>query len=88
VTVAGRTVMALALTDKGTTIRCWRRSGKGEWSGPVQVVQEKSPVYAMPGGQRVSFVAQTYSPPNFVPIAWTVEGQRSIKILRVPVPAE
>ena len=30
-------------------------------------------------------VVMAYAPPNFVPIAWTVQGQKWIKFLRVPV---
>ena len=26
-----------------------------------------------------------YAPSNFVPVAWSVQGQKAIKLLRVPV---
>jgi hypothetical protein len=34
---------------------------------------------------RPELVVQAYAPPNFVPIAWSCEGQRWIKFLCVPV---
>jgi hypothetical protein len=87
IAVAGdRTVMVFSAQDNATAINCWRRSAGGPWSGPVEVMRGKGPIYSWTGiGKRLALVVQTYSPPNFVPIAWSYKDQTRINVLRVPV---
>jgi hypothetical protein len=75
--------------NKGPVVlRSWQRSAEGRWSAAVDLAQEDQPlsykhdnIYVL----RPALVVQRYSPANFVPIAWTCEGQKWIKYLRVPV---
>ena len=68
--------------------RSWQRSAEGRWSAAVDLATEDQPlsykhdnVYVL----RPALVVQRHAPANFVPIAWTCEGQKWIKYLRVPV---
>ncbi len=93
--VAGDTVVAVApvyptpkLAQGPVVLRSWRRR-EGAWSVPVDLAREEHPlshkhdnVYV----SRLGLVVQPYAPPNFVPVAWTCEGQNWVKVLRVPVP--
>ena len=95
--VAGdRHVMAVAATPDGgdvykgaVTLQAWRRSADGAWSGPEELAKEEQPLSNKGSGNiynyRPGFVVQPYAPPNFVPVAWTCEGQKWIKVLRLPV---
>ncbi len=69
-------------------IRSWQRSADGRWSAAVDLAREEQPlsykhdnIYTL----RPALVVQRHAPANFVPIAWTCEGQKWIKFLRVPV---
>jgi hypothetical protein len=93
--VAGETVVAVAaayptskLAQGPVVLRSWQRR-EGKWSAPVDLAREEAPlshkhdnVYVA----RLGLVVQPYAPPNFVPIAWTCEGQKGVKVLRIPVP--
>jgi hypothetical protein len=75
--------------NKGPVVlRSWQRSPGGRWSGPVELGREEGPLSHKHDGIyviRPGLVVQPYAPPNFVPVAWTCEGQRWVKFLRVPV---
>jgi hypothetical protein len=96
VSAAGdRTVVAIApVHEEGSStkgpvvLRSWQRPAGGEWSAPVDLAREEIPlshkhdnIYVV----RPGLVLQPYAPPNFVPVAWTCEGQKWVKVLRVPV---
>jgi hypothetical protein len=75
--------------NKGPVVlRSWQRSSGGRWSGPVELGREEAPLSHKHDGIyviRPGLVVQPYAPANFVPVAWTCEGQKWIKFLRVPV---
>jgi hypothetical protein len=75
--------------NKGPVVlRSWQRSSGGRWSGPVELAREEAPLSHRHDGIyviRPGLVVQPYAPPNFVPLAWTCEGQTWVKFLRVPV---
>ena len=68
-------------------IRMWHRMADGTWSEPRELAREELPLSGVQGMNelRPGLVMQAYAPPNFVPIAWSCEGQKWIKFLRVPV---
>ncbi len=69
-------------------LRSWQRPAGGAWSAPVELAVEEHPLshkYDNVYVTRLGLVVQAYAPPNFVPVAWTCEGQKWIKFLRVPV---
>jgi hypothetical protein len=78
-----------AAINKGpVALRSWQRSARGVWSGPVDLANEEGPLSHKHDGIyviRPGLVVQPYAPPNFVPVAWTCEGQKWVKVLRVPV---
>jgi hypothetical protein len=80
---------ASAAVNKGPVVlRAWQRSSAGRWSEPVELAREESPLSHKHDGIyviRPGLVVQPYAPPNFVPVAWTCEGQKWVKVLRVPV---
>jgi hypothetical protein len=59
------------------------RSPEGRWEGPVTLVPEFmiDEIKSLPG-----FSVPRYSPPNFVPLAWSDAGEGVVKLLRVPIP--
>jgi hypothetical protein len=65
----------------------WHRMADGTWSEPRELAREELPLSGVQGLNelRPGLVMQAYAPPNFVPIAWSCEGQKWIKFLRVPV---
>jgi hypothetical protein len=69
-------------------LRAWRRTPQGAWSGPQELGREEVPLSNRQAGHaysyRPGFVVQPYSPPRFVPVAWTCESQKWIKIVRLP----
>src|SRR6185503_15815423 len=73
----------------GVALKVWRRAADGGWSSPEELAREELPLSNKGSGNiylyRPGFVVQPYAPPNFVPVAWTCEGQKWIKVLRVPV---
>jgi hypothetical protein len=75
--------------NKGPVVlRSWQRSSSGRWSDPVELAREEAPLSHKHDGIyviRPGLVVQPYAPPNFVPVAWTCEGQKGIRFLRVPV---
>jgi hypothetical protein len=90
----GKTVMAFAVRSENAdrkkgpmVIQTWQRRSDGEWSDARELAREEIPISVMQGLNelRPGLVVQTYSPPNFVPIAWSCDGQKWIKYLRVPV---
>jgi hypothetical protein len=94
ISIAGdKTVVVIAAVseafNKGpVVIRSWQRSGSGQWSAAVDLAQEEQPLSIKHDSNyvvRPALVVQSYAPPNFVPVAWTCEGQKWVKILRVPV---
>lgn len=100
IAIAGdKAVLAVAeIADDGNvyegpaTLRGWLRKKDGTWSAR-DLAHEELPLSNRLGGgdtyfYRPGFVVQPYSPPNCFPIAWTCEGQKWIKLLRVPVEAE
>ncbi len=94
ISVAGdRTVVVVAAACEGpkkgpVVLNCWQRSPDGEWTGPVELAREEAPLASIEPTYeiRVGYVTQPYAPANFVPLAWSCEGQKWIKYLRVPVP--
>ena len=89
----GKTVVIVAAVyespRKGpVTLRCWQRGADGKWSEPADLAREEAalasiePQYEI----RVGYTMQPYAPANFVPLAWSCEGQKWVKYLRVPVP--
>jgi hypothetical protein len=94
ISVAGdKTIVVIAAVseayNKGPVVlRSWQRSADGRWSAAVDLAKEDQPlsykhdnIYVL----RPALVVQRHAPANFVPIAWTCEGQKWIKFLRVPV---
>lgn len=75
--------------NKGPLVlRAWQRTSAGRWSGPVELAREDAPLSHKHDGVyviRPGLVVQPYSPPNFVPVAWTCEGKNWVRVLRVPV---
>jgi hypothetical protein len=97
--VAGdRTVVVIARVyengpfAKGPLVfRSWQRSAKGEWSAAVDPAKQEQPLSHKHDGVHVSrlgLVVQAYAPPNFVPVAWTCEGEKWIKLFQVLVAEE
>ena len=95
--VAGdRTVVVIApvyatakLTQGPVILRSWQRGDAGTWSDPMDLAREEHPLSHKHDNiyvARLGLVVQPYAPANFVPIAWTCEGQKWIKFLRIPVP--
>ncbi len=90
-----RTVVAVApvyptdkLSEGPVVLRSWQFA-KGRWSAPVDLAREERPLSHKHDNiyvARLGLVVQPYAPPNFVPIAWTCEEQKWVKVLRVPVP--
>lgn len=78
-----------AAPNKGPVVlRSWQRSASGRWSEPVELGREEMPLSHKHDGIyviRPGLVVQAYAPANFVPVAWTCEGQKWVKYLRVPV---
>jgi hypothetical protein len=94
ISVAGdRTVVVIAgvssAINKGPVVlQSWQRSRTGRWSGPIELAREEKPLSHSHDGIyviRPGLVVQPYAPPNFVPVAWTCERQKGVKVLRVPV---
>lgn len=92
--VAGdKTVVVVAGVSGGANkgpvvLQSWQRSAAGRWSGPVELAREEAPLSHSHDGiyvVRPGLVVQPYAPPNFVPVAWTCERQKWVKVLRVPV---
>jgi hypothetical protein len=69
------------------TFRMWQRQPDGSWKGPTELVTEQHPLSRNDNmySFRPSFVVQPYAPPNFIPLAWTCDRQRWVKVMRVPV---
>ena len=65
------------------SLRCHWRSPDGTWKGPVVLVPKfKMHEYrSVPG-----FSVPRYSPPNFVPLAWSDATEGVVKLMRLPVP--
>ena len=77
-----------AINKGPVVLRSWQRSANGRWSGPVELAKEDEPLSHKHDGIyviRPGLAVQPYAPPNFVPVAWTCEGQKWVKVLRVPV---
>ena len=89
--VAGdKTVMAFAVPAKDkNVVLCWQRRPDGTWTGPRELMRETEPITGMKGPNMLfpGLVVMAYAPSNFVPVAWTCQGQKWIKFLRVPVDA-
>jgi len=66
-------------------LRSYRRSPQGEWEGPVTLTPEFTihEYRGIPG-----FYVPPYSPPNFIPLAWSDHDQGTVKLLKVPVSSE
>lgn len=78
------------LSKGPVVLRSWQRSADGQWSAAVDLATEEQPLSHKHDGiyvVRQGLVVQQYAPANFVPIAWTCEGQKWVKYLRVPVDA-
>jgi len=68
--------------SRRTTLRYYRRHPDGSWEGPIQLTPEFSiDEYRSVAGYSVP----AYSPPNFVPIAWSDCEEETVKLLRVPI---
>jgi hypothetical protein len=70
-------------------LRSWRRPAGGAWSAPADLAQEEQPLSHKHDNiyvTRLGLVVQPYAPAHFVPVAWTCEGQKWVKFLRVPAP--
>jgi hypothetical protein len=94
ISVAGdRAVVVIAAVspaiNKGPVVlQSWQRSAAGRWSGPVELAKEEKAISHSHDGIyviRPGLVVQPYAPANFVPIAWTCEREKWVKVLRVPV---
>jgi hypothetical protein len=70
-------------STRKATLSYHGRSPEGRWEGPVALVPEFKieEMKSLPG-----FSVPRYSPPNFVPLAWSDAGEGVVKLLRVPVP--
>lgn len=81
----GKTPSSWPMTQGGgTTIACYAKPNGGAWSARRELVREEVPFTTYRAMQSV--VVPRYSPPNFVPLAWTGLKESYIKLLRVPVP--
>jgi len=94
--LAGDTVMLITIEGErvpgdwpitqagGTVLACYVRPPGAPWSARRELVREEVPFTSYRAMQSV--VVPRYSPPNFVPVAWTGLSESWIKLLRVPVP--
>ncbi|MCK4299180.1 MAG: hypothetical protein KAX80_06590, partial [Planctomycetes bacterium] len=81
----GRTPSDWPITQGGgTTIACYAKPNGGPWSDRRELAREEVPFTTYRAMQSV--VVPRYSPPNFVPLAWTGLKESYVKLLRVPVP--
>jgi len=86
--VAGdKTVMAFAVSGKEkNVVQAWQRRADGTWTGPRELAKEEQPITKGQNGfYYPGLVVMAYAPSNFVPVAWSVQGQKAIKLLRVAV---
>ena len=90
ISVAGdRAVVVIAgvssAVNKGPVVlQSWQRAserplvrGRSSWPGKRQPLSHSHDgIYVI----RPGLVVQPYAPPNFVPVAWTCEGQKWVKV--------
>lgn len=76
-----------ALRKGPMVLVAWQRRADGTWSEPRELTREEHPLSDMAALNelRPGLVVQAYSPPNFVPVAWSCQGQKWVKFLRVVV---
>ena len=64
-------------------LRYYRRSATGQWDGPVDLTPEFT-IHKYRG--LAGFSVPPYSPPNFVPLAWSDHDDGALRLLKIPIP--
>jgi len=69
--------------QRRTILSCLQRFPSGQWEGSVDLTPEFTiDEYRSLAG----FFVPPYAPENFVPLAWSDDGEGTVKLLKIPIP--